>query len=127
LTIGDSWGTELPNDGKGVSLVLCNTEQGKELVKKAGVYLTDVDIEKAVASNPQLKAPTNLPKNRKAFFKGYAKGKSFNFLVMQYCTKKWFRQFVKRQLIRAKIVRGGEHIVSHLPKRDKKISGRKRQ
>lgn len=117
LTIGDSWGSELPSDGKGISLVLCNTEQGKELVKKAGVYLTDVDIEKAVASNPQLKAPTNLPKNRKAFFKGYAKGKSFNFLVMQYCTKKWFRQFVKRQLIRAKIVRGGTFSISFTEKR----------
>lgn len=107
LTIGDSWGTELPSDGKGISLVLCNTEQGKELVKKADVYLTDVNIEKAIASNPQLKAPTDMPKNRKAFFNGYAKGKNFNFLVMQYCTKKWFRQFVKRQLIRAKIVGGG--------------------
>ena len=107
LTIGDSWGTELQNDGKGVSLILCNTERGKELVKKTDVYLTDVDIEKAIASNPQLKAPTVMPKNRKAFFSGYAKNKNFNSLVMQCCIKKWFRQFVKRQLIKAKIVRGG--------------------
>ena len=107
LTIGDSWGTELPSDGKGVSLILCNTERGRELVKKGDVYLADVNIEKAVASNPQLKAPTVMPKKRKAFFCGYAKGKNFNFLVMQCCKKKWFRQFVKRQLIRARIVRGG--------------------
>lgn len=117
LTIGDSWGTELPSDGKGISLILCNTERGKELVKKADVYLTDVNIEKAIASNPQLKAPTGLPKNRKAFFSGYAKGKNFNFLVMQCCTKKWFRQFVKRQLIRAKIVGGVTYSISFTEKR----------
>lgn len=76
-------------------------------MKKADVYLTDVNIEKAIASNPQLKAPTVMHKNRKAFFSGYTKGKNFNFLVVQCCTKKWFRQFVKRQLIRAKIVGGG--------------------
>ena len=98
--------------GKGVSLVLCNTERGKELVKKADVYLTDVDIEKAIASNPQLKAPTGMPKSRKAFFSGYAKGKKFSFLVMQCCTKKWFRQFVKRQLIRIKIVGGVTYSIS---------------
>lgn len=67
---------------------------------------------RTVASNPQLKVPTGLPKNRKAFFNGYAKGKNFNFLVMQYCTKKWFRQFVKRQLIRVKIVGGGKKTYS---------------
>ncbi len=32
--------------------------------------------------------------------------KKFNFLVMRCCTKKWFRQFIKRQLIRTKIVGG---------------------
>lgn len=111
ITVGDSWGTELLESGKGVSLILCNTERGENLVKKSNVYLTDVDVEKAIASNPQLRAATVMPEKREEFFKGYKEGKKFNLLVMRCCTKKWFRQFIKRQLIRAKIV-GGEHIVS---------------
>ena len=105
LTIGDSWGTQLPGNEKGVSLILCNTKQGKELVKKANVYLMDVDIENAIAHNPQLKAPAIMPKKREVFFKGYAKRKKFNLLVIQCCTKKWLRQFVKRQLIRIKNIK----------------------
>ena len=110
ITIGDSWGTELPESGKGVSLILCNTERGEKLVKKSNVYLTDVDTEKAIASNPQLRAATVMPEKREEFFKGYKEGKNFNFLVMKCCTKKWFRQFIKRQLIRVKIVKGGGNI-----------------
>lgn len=106
LTIGDSWGTELSGGGKGISLILCNTEQGKELVERANVYLTSVNVENAIASNPQLKAPTVMPEKRAAFFSGYERRKKFNYLVMRCCTKKWFRQFVKCQLIRARIVRG---------------------
>ena len=107
LTIGDSWGTDLPNSGKGVSLILCNTEQGKELVERSNVYLADVNIENAIEFNPQLKAPTAMPKKRAIFFEGYRRGKKFNSRVLQCCTKKWFRQWVKRQLRKAKIVRGG--------------------
>ena len=36
LTIGDSWGTELPSDGKGNP---CDTERGENLMKKTDVYL----------------------------------------------------------------------------------------
>lgn len=107
VTIGDSWGTELPEAGKGVSLILCNTERGEDLVKKSNVYLTDVNIEKAIDSNPQLRAATVMPEKREAFFRGYKQGKKFNGLVMKCCTQKWFRQFVKRQLIKAKIINGG--------------------
>lgn len=104
VTIGDSWGTELPESGKGVSLIICNTEMGKELVKRSNVYLTDVSIENAIVSNPQLRSATAMPAKRDAFFSGYKQGQKFNWLVMKCCTKKWFRQFVKRQLIKAKIL-----------------------
>lgn len=42
-------------------------------------------------------------------------GKKFNLLVMKCCTQKWFRQFVKRQLIRAKII-GGTYSISYTRK-----------
>lgn len=65
LTIGDSWGTNLPDSGKGISLVLCNTKKGMELLEKSALCLTDVDIEKAIASNPQLQAPSVMPKKER--------------------------------------------------------------
>ena len=107
ITIGDSWGTELSESGKGVSLIICNTEMGEELVRRSNVYLADVNIENAIASNPQLRSAMEMPEKRASFFVGYKQGQKFNGLVMKCCTKKWFRQFIKRQLIKAKILRGG--------------------
>ena len=104
ITIGDSWGTELADSGKGVSLILCNTEKGKLLAESSNVYLTDADRERSIATNPQLSAPTFKPEKREAFFNALRKGKPFNAAVMTCCTNKWFRQFVKRQLIRLKLV-----------------------
>lgn len=37
ITLGDSWGTELSGEVKnGVSLILCQSEKGKELIESAG-------------------------------------------------------------------------------------------
>ena len=105
LTIGDSWGTKLSDAGKGVSLILCNTVLGKELLEKSDVYITDVDIENAIASNPQLMHLTYIPQNRDIFFNGYEKNRKFNMLIVRCCTVKWFKQFIKRQLIKLKILK----------------------
>ena len=113
LTIGDSWGTELSGSERGISLILCNTERGKELVERTGIYMANVNIEKAKAFNPQLREPTVMPTKRAMFFNGYENGKKFNSLVMKCCTQKWFRQFVKRQLIRAKIIGKGTFGISY--------------
>lgn len=91
----------------GISLILCNTEKGKRMLDCANVFLTNVDIENAINSNPQLKAPSIMPKKRQMFFDGLSNGINFNTLVRKCCTKKWFRQFVKRQLINLRIIRGG--------------------
>jgi len=107
LTIGDSWGSTLSEGEKGISLILCNTEKGKRMLDCANVFLTNVDIENAINSNPQLKAPSIMPKKRQMFFDGLSNGINFNTLVRKCCTKKWFRQFVKRQLINLRIIRGG--------------------
>lgn len=108
LTIGDSWGSTLSSEeGKGISLILCNTEKGKQLLDSANVFLTDVDIKTAINSNPQLKAASVMPEKRQVFFDGLSKGRKFNLLVRICCTKKWFRQFVKRQLIRLHLIKGG--------------------
>ena len=56
ITLGDSWGSELEKSiqDKGISLVLCQNEKGKELIDQADLTLVDVDLKKAIESNHQL-------------------------------------------------------------------------
>lgn len=63
LTLGDSWGSNLPMDEqkKGVSLALCQTEKGVQLLKKAEVALLTVELERAVENNHQLDHPSVRP------------------------------------------------------------------
>ena len=47
LTIGDSWGSDLKEETvKGISLILCNSLKGKELLNNSGLQLFDVDSKK---------------------------------------------------------------------------------
>lgn len=108
LTLGDSWGSELPMDEqkKGISLILCQTEKGEKLLKGSGIHLEKVDIEKAIANNHQLSHPSLMPKNRDDFFKGLKKHK-FNRLVFRQFPKQCLRQDIKQLLIKAHIIREG--------------------
>ena len=98
ITIGDSWGSELSIDEqeKGISLILCQTAKGIELVKKSGIHLIDVDLEKAIAANQQLDHPINKPKRYNLFWKGIQKGLSFKQLVFRCYPKKWIRDLFNR-------------------------------
>ena len=51
ITLGDSWGSELSEDiqSQGISLVLCQTEKGWELLNKSNLTLLPVNKERAVA------------------------------------------------------------------------------
>lgn len=109
ITVGDSWGSELPEEEKkkGISLLLCQNVKGKELLKNADLHLEEVEIQKAVESNQQLKAPSEMPKSRSFFFKEIKKGTAFNYLVWRCFPRKCFRQKVKALLIRLKLFGGG--------------------
>ena len=108
ITLGDSWGSNLPDSKRGVSLALCMSEKGKELLDGADLFSADVDIKKAVAINHQLERPSVKPAGRSDFFKKLKpKGKSFNRLVSKNYRKRTFRQNVKYVLCRLKIIRGG--------------------
>lgn len=100
LTIGDSWGTELSSElSKGVSLVLCQTEKGKEMLDMMNFHFYDVNLDDAVRSNHQLKHPSDLPKAREKFFKDLSKGKSFKKAVFNAYPKNCIKQSAKRLLI----------------------------
>ncbi len=69
ITLGDAWGYEKSEMEKGVSLILCQSEKGVELLKSADLVLTDADLEKAALHNHQLRHPSVRHKRRDSFFK----------------------------------------------------------
>lgn len=106
LTLGDSWGSDLSETEwkKGISLILCQTEKGKQLLEHSDLVSYDVDINKAISRNHQLEYPSNSPQGREKFFKGLKTGKSFDTLVMSILPKKCLKQNIKRLLMKIKIL-----------------------
>lgn len=94
ITLGDSWGSELPNEEwkKGISLILCQTSKGKDLVETAALHLDDVDISKAIDHNHQLRTPS-VPKGDRNKFMTVLKSKRN---IKSAYIKVFPKQFIKR-------------------------------
>lgn len=105
LTLGDSWGSRLPEEEikRGVSLALCQTAKGEALLQEAQLSLLDVDLKHAVDCNDQLKSPASAPAKRPWFFRELEQGKKFNRLVLRSLPKESGKQAVKTLLIRLKL------------------------
>jgi coenzyme F420-reducing hydrogenase beta subunit len=101
LTLGDSWGSELPSSEKkkGISLMLCQTEKGKGLLSLGQIERRYVDIEKAISFNHQLKYPTPPNKNRKKYIKVLSRNGTFSKAVFKALPWTCFRQDAKKFLI----------------------------
>lgn len=106
LTLGDSWGTDLPKEAqeKGISLCLCQNGKGIELLKMADLQLHDVNLERAVESNAQLMAPFCMPKNRARFFKEIEHGHSVNYSLFVCMPVYSLKQYVKNKLLQWSII-----------------------
>ncbi len=110
ITLGDSWGTELKaEEGKGVSLILIQTEKGIELLGKQKLTLFDVDLDNAIANNAQLVHPSVLTSKRERFLCYIEKGKSFKNATLLCIPKLVLKQKVKSLLLASKLYksRGG--------------------
>lgn len=107
ITLGDSWGSELSDSEKrkGISLILCQNEKGKRLVRDTGMHLEMVDCEKAVLYNRQLRKASEKPEKRKVFFELLAKEYHFNDAVKKCLPKEWKKQELKAFLLKRKIYR----------------------
>lgn len=107
LTLGDSWGSELSEteQKKGVSLILRRTERGAELLASAALRLFDVDLDKAVANNRQLRKPSERPSERERFYDLLNKTGAFNKAIRKLYPKICLRQSVKAFLVRVKLLR----------------------
>lgn len=107
ITLGDSWGSELSREEqkKGISLILCQTEKGVELVKSAGFELEEVDLDKAVTANHQLRHPSEMPDKRNTFFENVDRG--FHYAISKCYPKMYYKRRLKTFLQKTKIIGGG--------------------
>lgn len=113
ITLGDSWGTKLPQTEKkqGISLILCQTQKGEELLRLSNLQLCDVDLSGAIKHNHQLEHPSIKPHIRDAFFQELNSEKSFNELIRKFYPKQCLKQFIKGILIKIKLYGGGVSII----------------
>ena len=110
ITIGDSWGSDLSVDEqqKGISLALCRSEKGHELLKKSNIFLFPVNLENAIKNNQQLETPSRKPDTYDKFFHALEVGKSYRTAVKISLPRTYRNQQIKKILIKLKIMRGGE-------------------
>ena len=89
LTAGDYWGietlTDVFNDDRGVSLLICNTEKGERLLESAAkdAEIVESDLAHALATHKKLKSSVSLPPPRDKFFlilgdRGFKKAARWN-------------------------------------------------
>lgn len=102
VTLGDSWGCEKSEMEKGVSLILCQSKKGTELLTLANLILRDADLEKAAQHNHQLKHPSVKHEGREAFFKALKKGRSFRYAAFLAMPKDRIKQNIKYILLRVR-------------------------
>lgn len=106
LTLGDSWGSDLSEELQdGISLALCQTEKGKELLRNADLELRDVCLDIAISNNGQLMKPAHRPPQRDRFIKEMMRGKSFERAVAHVYPKWCLKQNAKRILSRLGILK----------------------
>ncbi len=100
LTLGDSWGSELPEveKCKGISLVLCQNEKGMELLSMSNINLGKVNEEKSISQQDQLRKPVERNKNYNKF-RSVFKGDNFNESVKKVLAYKCFKQRLKKVII----------------------------
>lgn len=106
ITLGDSWGSELDKreQEKGVSLILCQTQKGRELLDISQVHLEDVDIKKAILHNKQLATPSQMPKKRDFFLNKIKEKHSFNWIIRRCYPWICFKQFIKSMIIKVRFI-----------------------
>lgn len=108
ITLGDSWGTNLTDELKnGISLVLIQSKKGENLIKESNIVLFEVDINKAISANGQLRHPTERTKKVSLFYKRMNETDSFFKSFSRIEKKLYFKQVLKVILYKLKIYKPG--------------------
>ena len=97
LTIGDAWGSDLPQSEKtkGISLVLCQTQKGKKLLDDSDVILTDISLEKASEANTQLRHPSIKSQEADYILKKLSAGSRLTHLIRRMFPKMYYKDILK--------------------------------
>ena len=99
ITLGDFWGIQniMPelDDDKGVSVVLVNTERGRNWLNNLEIDLWEVDYIQAVTYNPALEKSSYFPRKREFFF---AKSNLSVEKRVMICTRVPFKIKVKQSI-----------------------------
>lgn len=104
VTLGDSWGTQYKEEEKnGVSLILVQSEKGKELLKMTDMELVDVDIDTAIRDNHQLRHPSIIKPEREKFLNMIMSGKTFAYSTFCIYKKRIVKRYIKRVLFKLHI------------------------
>ncbi|WP_347995753.1 Coenzyme F420 hydrogenase/dehydrogenase, beta subunit C-terminal domain [uncultured Eubacterium sp.] len=105
ITIGDSWASDMDEgeQKKGISIILCQTEKGKKLVRSANLILHEMNLEVERNKNLQLRKPSDKHKKRGRFMKAFSRTKSFEKATFMCFPIFYLKQDVKKVLMRIKL------------------------
>ena len=77
ITLGDFWGIEKLfqefDDNKGISLIICNTEKGENILEKISKDMTYFEVQQEQCIQPNLERPSYCPETRQRFWHNYFK------------------------------------------------------
>lgn len=103
ITIADYWGWEktdrdINKDDKGVSLILVNTEKGRELFEKVKDRMTVIPAKIENCMQPNLRHPSVIHPKRMLFEEEYTQN-GFEYVINKYqdsMIKKYWRKIKHR-------------------------------
>lgn len=112
ITLGDFWGwektdPEINKDDKGVSLVLINTEKGRELFDKVKGRMDVILAELSDCMQHNLQHPTVMHPLSSEFEKDYEK-KGFEYIIKKYDGQRIIARvsrYLKRRLLRRSLLK----------------------
>lgn len=87
ITLGDFWGIDKVcpefNDDKGVSLIIVNSDKGREIFEQIKDDIMYVKVPAEMCIQPSLVAPGKMPENYMTFWNDYIK-KGLSFVINKY-------------------------------------------
>lgn len=99
ITLGDAWGQLSDTVPGGVSLLLCQTQKGIDLLNSTELHLEEVNLDKAVESNQQLQHPSIKHSGRDVFLNEIRRGRAFRTAVAKAIPYDSIKQSIKMGLI----------------------------
>ncbi len=105
ISLGDAWGSRLSvrERRKGISLLLCQTKKGEDLLAAACLTYKEVEEKTALAHNGQLCRPSGKPKQREFFFAQLEEGAAFNHIIKQSYPLDYMKQLIKGALLQLRL------------------------